>query len=159
MKKTKIELTPAEIERLESFINSGSAKAREIKHANVLLKLNEGWTQAAIATAFKLTQRTVVRLKQRCLEEGVAATLVDKPRSGAPKKITGEQKALVVASACSSPPTGHQRWTLRLLADKLVELELIESISHSSVGAILKKTNSNPGKNSKGVSHELGLNS
>ncbi len=139
--KRKLSLEAAEIARLEEFINSGSALAREIKHANVLLKLNAGWSQTRIAEAFDLTQRTVVRIKQRCETEGVEAALHDKPRSGAPKKISGADKAVVVATACSKPPEGHSRWTLRLLADKVVELELVEDISHETVRQILKKTN------------------
>lgn len=142
MTKTKpLTLKAAEIERLAKFVNNGTAKAREIKHANVLLKSNEGWSYPQIAQAFNLTERTVIRIKQRCQKEGLEAALVDKPRSGAPKKLDGELKALVVATTCSSPPPGHQRWTLRLLADKMVELEAVEAISHSSVGRILKKTN------------------
>ena len=139
--KSKLTLEAAEVERLENFINNGSALAREIKHANVLLKLAEGWTQTRIAAAFGLTQRTVVRIKNRALAEGVEAALHDKARSGAPKKISGADKAMVVATACSSPPAGHARWTLRLLADKVAELELVEDISHETVRQILKKTN------------------
>ena len=157
-KTTPIELSAAEIERLENFINSGSAKAREIKHAHVLLKLALGWKYLQVAQAFALTERTVMRIKQRFLLEGLEAALVDKARSGAPKKITGAQKALIVATTCSTPPVGYPRWSLRLLADKLVELEVIETISHSSVERILKKTNSNPGKNSNGVAQGLGPN-
>lgn len=139
--KQPLELKAAEVARLEKFINNGSALAREIKQANVVLKLNEGWTQCRIAETFGLTQRTVVRIKQRCEVEGVEAALVDKARSGAPKKISGAEKAVIVATACSRPPEGHARWTLRLLADKVVELELVAGISHESVREILKKTN------------------
>lgn len=155
MKKTiTIELSAAEIERLDTFINSGSAKAREIKHANVLLKLSKGWKYPEIAQAFALSERTVIRIKQRFLLEGLEAALVDKPRSGAPKTIEGEVKAVLVATTCSKPPAGHERWTLRLLAHKLVELEIVETISHESVRHILKKTNSNPGRNASGASQE-----
>jgi transposase len=139
--KTKLNLCAAEIERLESLIKSGSAKAREIKHAQVLLKLQRGWKHSDIASAFDVHPRTIIRVKNRCLKEGVEAALVDKPRSGAPKRIEGDQKALIVATACSTPPAGHSRWTLRLLADKVVELEVVETISHTAIATILKKTN------------------
>ncbi len=155
MRKNKsITLTAAELERLQHFISSGTAKAREIKHAQVLLKLQQGWSHPQIAQAFDLTARTIIRLKQRYQNEGLEAALVDKPRSGAPKKLEGELKALVVATTCSTPPPGHQRWTLRLLADRMVELEAVEAISHSSVGRILKKMNLSPGKNANGASPE-----
>jgi transposase len=139
-KNTPIELSAAQRERLEQFTNSGKALARHIKHAQVLLKLAEGWSNQQIALAFDLTPKTVITIRQRFHHEGVEAVLRDKPRPGAPKKITGEDKALVVALACSNPPEGHAKWTLHLLADKMVELEVIETISPSSVGRILKKT-------------------
>jgi len=153
MKTTKVELSASEKERLGQFINSGSAKAREIKHANVLVKLGAGWKQNQIAEAFGLSEGTVIRIKQRFLEEGLEAALVDKARSGGPKRITGEVKAVIIATACSQAPEGHSRWSLRLLAAKMVELAVVEQpISHNTIGEILKKTNLNPGKNNNGVS-------
>lgn len=149
--KTKLTLQAAQVTQLETFINSGKALAREIKHANVLLKLNQDWTQEQVAQAFNLSQRTVVRIKQRCEQEGVEAALHDKPRSGAPPKISGPDKAMIIATACTPAPVGHERWTLRLLADRLVEMELIEAISHETVRQVLKKTNSSPGKSSNGA--------
>jgi transposase len=139
--KTKLTISAAEIERLENMIKSGSAKAREIKHAQVLLKLSRGWKQQDIAKACDLHPRTIIRVRNRCLKEGLEAALVDKPRSGAPKRIEGDQKALIVATACTTPPKGHSRWSLRLLADKMVELEVLETISHTAIATILKKTN------------------
>jgi len=138
-KTTPIELSAEQRERLEQFINSGKALARHIKHANVLLKLTEGWSISQIVQAFELSAKTVISIRQRFQKEGLEACLCDKPRSGAPKKILGDHKAVMVALACSTPPQGHANWTLRLLADKIVELEVVETISHSSVGRILKK--------------------
>ncbi|MGH2414721.1 MAG: helix-turn-helix domain-containing protein [Microcystaceae cyanobacterium] len=156
----KIKLSAEEKARLAEFINSGTAKAREIKHANVLLKLAVGWKQNQIAEAFSLSERTVIRIKKRFEQEGVEAALVDKARSGGPKKLTGEVKAVIVATACSQAPQGHTRWSLRLLAAKMLELAVVDQpISHNTVGEILKKTNSNPGKNSSGVSQALEPNS
>jgi hypothetical protein len=87
----------------------------------------------------------VANVKKRYLEGGLEAALYDKPRPGARPKITGDVEAHLVALTCSDPPEGYSHWTLRLLADQLVELELVESISHTAVGQVLKKTNSNPG--------------
>lgn len=142
MRKAKvIELPAQERERLEQFVKSGKALARHLQHAQVLLKLDEGWLDKQIAQAFNLSTRTIIRLRQRYLAEGLEAVLSDKPRSGAPKKLDGQLQALVVATACSTPPAGHERWNLRLLADKMVELELVEDISHTTIARILKKTN------------------
>jgi transposase len=142
MRKTKpIELSPFERERLLEFISSGKALARHIKHAHVLLKLAEGWSNLQIAQTFDLTEKTVITLRKRFQTEGLEACLKDKARSGAPPKIDGVAKAVVVATACSKAPSGHAHWTLRLLADKMVELEVVEGISPNTIRAILKKTN------------------
>lgn len=151
-KITPIELSAPDRAHLEKFIGSGSAQARLIKHANVLLKLAVGWTPQQIAEAFELDPRTVFRLKARFLKEGLAAILKDKPRSGAPKRINGNHKAVIIATTCTTPPAGHSRWTLRLLADKMVELAVVETISHTTIADILKKTNSSPGNTTPGAS-------
>ena len=95
----------------------------------------------AIAEQVETSVATVQRIRRRFVQEGLEAALTDKPRSGAPPKFKGQSRAAVTALACSDPPEGHARWTLRLLADKLVELERVDSISHKTVGEILKKTN------------------
>lgn len=142
MRKNKpIELSAVERERLQQFISSGSTKARYLKHAQVLLKLADGWQNIQVAQTFDVDEKTVIRLRQRFLSEGLEQTLIDKPRSGAPLRIDGTAKALVVATTCSNAPPGHARWTLRLLADRVVELDLVEAISHETVRQILKKTN------------------
>jgi transposase len=87
-----------------------------------------------------LSQRTIFRLEKRFVTQGIEATLHDKPRSGAPKKIAGDVKALVVATACSKAPEGHDHWSLRMLSARMVELEVVEQFSHESIRAILKKT-------------------
>ena len=140
-KNTSLELSAVERERLHQFISSGKALARHLKHAQVLLKLADGWQNVQVAQAIGVDERTVIRLKKRFLSEGLEATLQDKPRSGAPPKIDGDTKAFVVATACAKAPTGHARWTLRLLAKRLVELEVVDEISHESIRQILKKTN------------------
>jgi len=152
MRKTiPIELSASERERLEKFISSGTALARYIKHANVLLKLAEGWPNQLVAQTFDLTEKTVISLRKRFLSEGLEACLKDKPRSGAPCQIDGAVKAVVVATACSKAPAGHAHWSLRLLADKMIELEVVEGIAPNTVRAILKKRNSSPGNVNNGV--------
>lgn len=141
MRKNKaFELPAPDRARLEKFIGSGQALARHLKHAQVLLKLAEGWQNQQVAQAFGLCEKTVITIRRRFLEEGVEAILKDKPRSGAPARINGDVKALTIATACSPAPDGHTRWTLRMLSARLVELEAVEEISHESVRDILKKT-------------------
>lgn len=153
MRKSKpIQLSASERARLENFIGSGQALARHLKHAHVLLKLAEGWPNCQVAQTFTLSEKTVINLRQRFLQEGVEGCLKDKPRSGAPSKINGDVKAVIVATACSPAPDGHARWTLRMLAERLVELAVVEDISHESVRDILKKTKPSPGKSSPGAS-------
>ena len=99
--------------------------------------------------------RNLERLRLRCCEVGPLAALARKPRAtpGRKVKITGEVQARITQLACTEPPAGHARWTLKLLASHLVEIEVIESISHQSVGTVLKKANSNPGDKNAGASH------
>jgi len=99
----------------------------------------------AVAKSMMCTPGTVCNVKKRYLSGGLDEALYDKPRPGAVPKITGEVEAHLIALTCSDPPEGQASWTLRLLADRLVELQLLESISHVAVGKVLKKTNSNPG--------------
>jgi transposase len=141
MRKNKVvELSAPDRARLEKFIGSGQALARHLKHAQVLLKLAEGWQNQKVAQAFDLSEKSVIAIRHRFLDEGVEAILKDKPRPGAPKRINGDVKALAIATACSPAPDGHNRWTLRMLSARLVELEAVEEISHESVRDILKKT-------------------
>jgi transposase len=99
-----------------------------------------------IADGMMTSIGTVSNVKRRYIHGGLEEALNDRPRPGAIPKITGEVEAHLIAITCSEPPDGYERWTLRLLADKLIELELVESISHVAVGEVLKKTNSNPGR-------------
>jgi transposase len=143
MKKYLVTLTDQERQHLEQLLAKGKAAARTLRHAQALLKadLPTGWKDADIAEAFGLPVRTVERLRQRFVEQGLEAALKPKAVPRLPRKVDGEVEAHLVALACSDPPQGRQRWTLRLLADKLVELELVESISHEGVRQALKKTN------------------
>ena len=142
MKKYVVTLTDAERQHLEQLLTKGKAAARTLRHAQALLKADQpvGWTDADLADAFALSVRTVERLRQRFIEDGFDAALKPQPVPRLPRKVDGTVEAHLVALACSDPPAGRQRWTLRLLADRLVELALVASISHEGVRQVLKKT-------------------
>jgi transposase len=135
---------------LEQLIKSGINSARVIAHARVLLLIDRSQgkkrTIQAVAEAAMVSPGTVSNVKKRYFAGGIAGALYDKPRPGAKPKVDGEVEARLIALACSDPPEGYARWTLRLLADKLVALEVIESISHVTVGEVLKKTKLSLGK-------------
>lgn len=123
------------------MISKGELKAKTYRRALSLLELDRGQTYSAIAKAVKSTIATVSTLAEQYQENGLQA-LYDRPHSGRPVKIDGEQRAKITALACSTPPEGHAEWSLRLLADKAVELDFCEQISHTHVRTILKKTKS-----------------
>ncbi len=135
---------------LEQLIKSGTHSARAIARARTLLLLDrsqgEKRTLAQVADAAMVSQGTVSNLKKRYFTGGLDRALYDLPRPGAKPKIDGEVEAHLIALTCSDPPQGHEHWTLRLLADRLVKLEVIDSISHVAVGDALKKMNLSPGK-------------
>jgi len=143
----KVTLTKAEREQLTEFARSGKSTAAKFIYARALLLCDAGefgdpWKVADIASALGVTSRTVEHLKQRFVEEGLEAALVRKPHSK-PRESTfdGEFDARLTALACSQAPDGYQRWTVRLLADKLVELKIVDSVSIMTVQRSLKKTN------------------
>ena len=135
---------------LEQLIRSGTNSARVIGRARTLLLLDrsQGENRAIqeVAKAAMASRRTVSNIKRRYFEGGTKGALYDKPRPGAKRKIDGEVEARLIALACSDPPEGRERWTLRLLADELVALEVVESISHVTVREVLKKTKLSLGK-------------
>src|SRR5215203_5736754 len=135
-----IQLSKADKSSLTKTLARKATSAREQTRARVIDLLARREHPESIARLLGVGIATVYNLQRRFLVEGLEAALKDKPRSGKPKRITGEQKARLTALACSDAPLGHARWTLRLLADKAVELELIDRISHNEVGQILKKT-------------------
>lgn len=145
-----ITLTQEERTGLLQLIKSGKHSARVLGRARILLLLDRSQGEKRklqdIAEAMHVSMGTVSNTKRHYLNGGLEEGLYEKPRPGATPKITGEVEAHLIALTCSDPPAGQDRWTLRLLADKLVELELVESISHVAVGDTLKKTNSSPGK-------------
>ena len=154
--KYVVQLTMEERGTLESLVAAGRAAADKLLRARMLLKANvgqsgPGWSDEKIAEAFEVGPSTIHRLRQRLVEEGFEATLVRKPkvRHRAPK-LDGEKEARLVALACSGPPKGRARWTLQLLADKLVELDVVDSITAETVRVRLKKTTSSRGDAANG---------
>src|SRR6266446_736362 len=131
------------------IISKNKAKRSTIISAYILRKADRscGWTNADIASAYEVSTKKVEQLKKRFVEEGFEAALSRKPVTNVHRrKITGEEEAHLIALCCSQAPEGHDTWTLRLLADKMVELHIVDSVSHETIRRILKKTNLNPGK-------------
>ena len=137
-----VRLSEVDARYLEGVIGKGKNSARQFKRATALLELNRGKSMEAVSETLGVSNRTVARLRDSYASKGLAC-LQDKPRPGRPIKIDGTQRAKITALACSEAPVGHARWSLRLLADKVVELGYMndgDSISHTQVGNILKKT-------------------
>lgn len=135
-----LKLSDDELRSLTTLLRRGSTPARRQMRARVLELLHRGRHPDRIAETLQVTSATVYHVKRRYQSEGFAAALTDKPRCGRPVEIDGAQRAKITAMACSQAPERHSRWTLRLLADKAVELGVVESISHNAVKEILKKT-------------------
>lgn len=141
-----IYLTINEKTELEQLIKSGKHPARVISHARILLKLDRSQGQTLslreVAEAVMVSSGTVSRTKKNYFAGGLKEALFDHPRSGRPvSKMTGDVEAHLIALACSQPPDGYDKWSLRLLADELVALEVVSAISHTKVGTTLKKMN------------------
>jgi putative transposase len=142
MKKEHVKLSDADRTFLENLLKKGNLSAKKYKRATALLELNRGRTFTSVAETVGLTKQTTSTLAQKYRAEGLQC-LDDKKRPGRPKTIDGVNRAKITALACSEPPQGYDSWSLRLLADKVVELEYVESVSHTEIGRILKKTNLN----------------
>ena len=140
---------------LEKLVRSGKAQARTLTKARVLLltdySTGQHMTDQGIADTLQVSMTTIKRVRQRCLTEGVAHSINDRKRPGKPPKITGEIEAHLVVLACSDPPEGHNQWTLRLLADKMVAFGYFENISHVAIGKRLKKMHLSLGKSNPGA--------
>jgi transposase len=150
-KKYIVTLTSEERNSLLSLISLGKGSTRKLTHARILLKADQGaegsgWTDEQMSEALEVSLSTIERVRERFVLEGLAAALTRRPsRNPRTCKVDGEQEAHLVALSCGPAPTGHKRWTLRLLADKMVKLEYIDTISHETVRQVLKKTTSSPG--------------
>lgn len=150
--KYRVKLTPKAREHLLEIARRGKSPARKVKRALILCQADEGRTDQQIAEALFVGTATVSRVRQRFVAEGLEQALNERPRPGQRRKLAGPQEAHLVALACSKAPEGHTHWTLQLLADKVVELELVDSISLETVRQILKKTNLNRGRRNNGAS-------
>lgn len=151
-KTYEVRLRDDERRRLRDFTTTGVASAREIRRARVLLLADEGRLDAAIADAVGCCVATVERLRKRCAAEGVEAALVDRTRPGAAPLLDGRAEATLVALACTTPPDDREAWTMQLLADRLVALDVVDRISDETVRRTLKKTSSSPGSARSGAS-------
>lgn len=147
-KRYRVTLTQQERDELQQMISRGKSDARKLAHARVLLQADESdqavaGTDKQIAQALSLSTRTVERVRERFVEQGFEAALVPSgSRRIYNRKLDGKQEARLIALACSKPPAGKKRWTLRLLADQAVEMEIADSLSHETVRQTLKKTRS-----------------
>jgi hypothetical protein len=155
-KKHHIKLSAQESALLEAILHKGSASALRQRHARILLladseRAQGGWNDAQIARATQTSIPTVERVRRVCVEHGLERALERKdPAREYECKLDGKGEAQLLALCCGAPPEGQARWTLRLLAGRLVELEVVETISHETVRRTLKKTNSSPGEKSSG---------
>jgi hypothetical protein len=148
VRKTKYAVVLSDEQRaqLRTLVGCGVAPARRLAHARILLKADQGeggaaWADAAIAGALEIHPATVARVRQQFVAEGLEAALDRRaPRREYARKLDGEREARLVAVACSAPPTGYERWSLRLLADELVRLEVVEAVSHETVRRTLQQT-------------------
>jgi len=145
-KKYVVELTSKERKQLTELVKKGKTAGYKIRHAQMLLKVDQGkkgpgWSDGTVAEAFEAHITTVERLRKRFVEEGLELALERHNRKNYTRKLDGDAEAHLIALACSEPPEGRNEWTLRLLADKLVELRVVDSISHTTVNRTLKKTN------------------
>lgn len=154
--KYVVRLTEEERAQLEDLTRRGRVAATTVKHAWVLLKADEGpsgpaWPDRPIREAYGVSWSTIARVRQKFVEEGVTAALERKKAVRPPtQKVDGEMEARLIALACSTPPEGEARWTLRLLASRMVELEYADSLSYETVRRVLKKTNSSRGRRKSG---------
>jgi transposase len=150
-KKYIVELNQAEKEELLEYINQGESSARKIKRANILLLADKDKTDKQIVESLSTSMPTVQRIRQRFVEGNLEYALNEKRRSGRPLEFDDKQEAYLVALACSTAPQGRKCWTMQLLADRLLEMEVVDKISDETVRLRLKKTKSNPGNETNGV--------
>ena len=158
-----VTLTEEERKMLRNLIEKGQTQGYRIKHAQILLKLdeipeNQEWTYEKIQQAYHATPHTICQIAKRFVTGGVDSALGRKEQVNRHKKIDGRVEAHMIAIACSEAPEGRERWTLQLIADELVQLGIVESISDTAVMNTLKKTNLNYGKRKNGVSPNRGRN-
>lgn len=147
MKIHKVTLTKEERDMLTALVSKGKGNARRLRRARMLLLADEkrpggAWKDVDIAQALSAHVRTVERIREKCVQEGLEAALNHtRPQKTRSKRLDGRAEARLVQLACSEAPDGHERWTLQMLADKLIELEVVETVSYETVRTTLKKMN------------------
>ncbi len=150
-KKYIVDLSADEREQLHQLIKRGKPSARKVTRARILLHASDGLTDEQIGAALNTGSATIERTRRRFVEEGLGC-LNERARPGQRRKLSGKQEAHLIAVACTPAPDGQARWTLQLLADKVVELKYADSIARETVRQVLKKTNSSRGSKSSGAS-------
>ena len=150
--KYGVRLTPEERNQLEHMVRAGRGSARVTTRARILLKTDEGWSAPKVAQALDVAQGTVFNVKRRFAEGGLEGALKDRPQAHRYRKMDDRAEAHLIALACSPAPEGHDHWELRLLADRMVELGVVESLSHETVRLHLKKTPLSRGRRKSGAS-------
>jgi putative transposase len=147
----QVKLNKKDKRSIEHLMSKGKLNVRVYKRVQILLGAHKGMSDAEIEKAVGVSNPTIKRIRKAYVEEGLRVALEDAKRSGRPSIFDGRSRAKITALACSPAPEGYSQWSLRLLADKAVELKLVEAISHTEVGKILKKTNSRPIKKGNGA--------
>lgn len=147
----RVELSVDQVQHLETLTRKGKQSARVIRRAHTLLLAQQGVGDVEIAAMLNITVLTVRNIRKRFVQQGLEATLYDAPRPGRPAKFDGSDRAAITALACTKAPAGHARWSVRLIADRAVELQLVDGIAPSTVFYILKKTSSSRTANGSGA--------
>jgi transposase len=150
-----VTLTEQERLSLRDLLKKGEVNARMVPRARILLLSAAGATDQSIAEVLKGNPQTVRNIRKRFVEAGLEAAVPERPRPGAQPKLDSKQEAFLIALACSAPPEGRERWTMQLLADRLVERKMVESISDETVRRVLNKTPLSPGRSSSGALDRL----
>lgn len=158
MSKYSVKLNREQRQRLEELVKKGEVPARKIMHAHILLKSDKGewgprWHDKQIQEAFGLGETVIKKVRKRYVENGLEDALERRrqPKRPEKQKIDGKQEAQIIATLCTEQPEGQERWTLRALAGRIVELEIVEQVSYETVRTVLKKINSNHGRRSNGA--------
>src|SRR5215216_725342 len=149
-KRYRVTLSADERERLERLSRQRTASVRMVRRARALLLAAEDKTDEVIAERLRMGVATLERLRRRFVEEGLEASLRERPRPGARPKLGPKEQAFVVALACTKPPEGRHRWTMQMLADRLVELEMVPDITDEAIRLLLQRTSSSRGSRSSG---------
>lgn len=145
MRKEKLRLTEIERQKLTKLVRKGKNKARVITRSRLLLLSDQGLSDQKVADALQIGRATVERIRRRAVRENIEAAIFDRPRPGQKRKLNAKQEARLVAIACSDPPPGQTRWTIRLLMEEIIQQGVVDNISFETVRRVLKKTMLSPG--------------